>query len=124
MAANYDCSKCPGFCCTYDEIDLLAPDVTRLCSHLDISEEKLISKYTKFGMFSGRSQYPLKLKHKVDRVYKKICVFFDQDLRVCTVYDARPKACRAYPHGDRCGYYDFLSFERNLHSDEDHIPST
>lgn len=120
---QFDCTTCPGFCCTYDQIDLTPQDVDRLCSHLGISEEKLITKYTKLGMFQGRSRYPLMLKHKSDRHFSKICTFFDGEQRHCTVYDARPEACRAYPHGEKCGYFEFLSFERALHDDKDHVPS-
>jgi len=122
-ADQFDCAKCPGFCCTYDEIDLTDEDVAGLCAHLDISEEKFISKYTKYGKFRGRSRFPLMLKHKSDRHFSKICIFFDSERRRCTVYKARPEACCAYPHGERCGYFEFLSFERRLHGDEDHIPS-
>ena len=36
---------------------------------------------------------------------------------------AASKICREYP-GGRCGYYDFLSAERNSLDDPDHIAST
>jgi uncharacterized protein len=39
------------------------------------------------------------------------------------VYEARPTVCREYPNGKRCGYYDFLKFERKHQDDPDFIPS-
>ena len=45
-----------------------------------------------------------------------------EETRRCTVYEARPEVCRAYPGGSHCGYYNFLSFERRVQEDPDHIP--
>jgi Fe-S-cluster containining protein len=63
------------------------------------------------------------LRHRQDSVYKSICRFFDQDERRCTVYAARPGVCRKYPDEGRCGYYDFLKFEREQQGDDEFIPS-
>ena len=49
--------------------------------------------------------------------------FFDTDERRCTIYEARPSTCRTYP-GGRCGYYDFLTFERNTQDDPEHVAGT
>ncbi len=54
----------------------------------------------------------------------RICRFFDTEARRCTIYTARPTICREYPGGNRCGYYDFLSSERNSQNDPDHIATT
>jgi Fe-S-cluster containining protein len=63
------------------------------------------------------------LRHKKDDVYATTCMFFDQDERRCTVYAARPRVCRSYPNGNRCGYYEFIQFEREHQDDKDFIPS-
>ena len=55
------------------------------------------------------------LRHHKDHIYKSMCTFFDRDERRCTVYTARPLICRTYPSGERCGYYEFLQFERDQH---------
>ena len=34
---QYDCSKCPGYCCTYDHIEVSQHDIKRLAKHLDIT---------------------------------------------------------------------------------------
>ena len=50
-------------------------------------------------------------------------VVFDQDERRCTIYAARPGVCRKYPEEGRCGYFDFLKFEREQQGDDEFIPS-
>jgi hypothetical protein len=40
------------------------------------------------------------------------------------VYKARPAICREFPGPGRCGYYDFLSFERKAQEDPDFISTT
>jgi hypothetical protein len=40
------------------------------------------------------------------------------------VYEARPAVCRDFPGTVRCGYYDFLSFERRNQEDEEYISTT
>jgi Fe-S-cluster containining protein len=51
-------------------------------------------------------------------------MFFDQDKRRCTVYESRPGVCRDYPDSKRCGYYEFLKFERAHQDDPDFIALT
>jgi Fe-S-cluster containining protein len=63
------------------------------------------------------------MRRKPDEHFGKICRFFDTKERRCTVYKARPAVCRSYP-GKRCGYYDFLTFERRAQNDPDYIAST
>jgi hypothetical protein len=63
------------------------------------------------------------LRHKKDHIFKSVCVFLDTQERRCTIYDARPAVCRQYPESLRCGYYDFLSFERRRQCDDEFIPS-
>jgi Fe-S-cluster containining protein len=53
-----------------------------------------------------------------------ICRFFDTEKRACTVYEARPAVCRSFPGPGRCGYYDFLSFERRTQRDPEFVSST
>jgi hypothetical protein len=40
------------------------------------------------------------------------------------VYDARPGVCRKYPDSSRCGYYDFLRFERAQQGDQEMVALT
>ena len=63
------------------------------------------------------------MRRKADVHFGRVCQFFDTDERRCTIYTARPSTCRTYP-GGRCGYYDFLTFERNTQDDPEHIAGT
>ncbi len=113
----YDCSKCPGYCCSYDYIIVTKRDVARLGKRFDLTPEKAEKKFTKMVKGYGRV-----LKHRKDTVYKSTCRFFHPTKRQCTVYEHRPNVCREYPDGRRCGYFDFLSWERKHQQDESFIP--
>ena len=116
LRVKFDCGKCPGYCCSY-EIPVNAADVKRLARHFGVTEAVAEQRYTK--TFEGE---PV-LRHHKDHIYKSMCTFFDRDERRCTVYTARPAICRTYPSGNRCGYYEFLKFERDQHGDENFIPA-
>lgn len=115
---KYDCNKCPGYCCSYDRIEVKDSDVKRLARHFDMTiaaaEKKFFRWYTKDERI---------LRHQKDEIYGSICRFFDTDERRCTVYKARPAVCRDYPNGKKCGYYEFIKFERKHQDDEEFIPS-
>ena len=48
----------------------------------------------------------------------------DQKTRRCGAYEARPGVCRGYPDSPRCGYYEFLKFERAHQGDDKFIALT
>jgi Fe-S-cluster containining protein len=121
MKARYDCSKCPGYCCSYDRIEVSEFDIARLANHFGLPVATARERFTwryRSGDKDGRM-----LRHKKDHVFKSTCRFFDQDERRCTIYAARPNVCRRYPSGATCGYYDFLKFEREQQGDDEFIPS-
>jgi Fe-S-cluster containining protein len=124
---DYDCSKCPGYCCSYPRIIVTDDDIARLAKHFGISVDKAKSRFTRSYRFkSGKPEHDIKeriLRHTKDHIYASTCQFFDQDLRRCTVYAARPDVCREFPDGKKCGYYTFLKFERKHQDDPDFIPS-
>jgi Fe-S-cluster containining protein len=115
---RYDCSKCPGYCCSYPRIEVKDRDVKRLARHFGLDFAEAEKRFTRLYEPGERV-----LKHRKDEIYGSICRFFDTDARRCTVYEARPRVCRDYPNGTRCGYYDFLKFERRHQDDPDFIPS-
>lgn len=115
---KYDCARCPGYCCSYDRIEVTPRDVARLARHFGLTVEQAERRFTRLWEPGERI-----LRHRPDSVYKSICRFFDQHERRCTVYPARPAVCRQYPNGARCGYYDFLVFERGHQGDDTFIPS-
>ena len=42
---KYDCSKCPGYCCSYPRISVTKKDVRRLAKHFGITEADAWKKY-------------------------------------------------------------------------------
>ena len=114
----YNCVKCPGYCCSYPLIPLTKRDVERLAKHFDLDFEDARVKFTKED--SG-DKYAM--RRKADKIFGRICRFFDTEKRRCTIYEARPSTCRSYP-GGRCGYYDFLSSERTIQEDPKFIATT
>jgi uncharacterized protein len=115
---KYDCGQCAGYCCSYPRIEVKDSDVERLAKHFDLTPKEAQRKFTRLWEPGERI-----LKHQKDTVYATICRFFDKNERRCTIYKARPDVCRQYPDGNRCGYYDFLKFERKHQGDDTFIPS-
>ena len=118
---KYSCLKCPGYCCSYSEIEVGRRDIARLAKHFGIEYAQAEARYTKADEKRGIRM----MRHRKDHIYESMCMLFDQDKRRCTVYEARPAVCRAYPEDTgRCGYYDFLSFEREQQGDPDYVALT
>ena len=115
----YNCAKCPGYCCSYPIIPLTKADVERLARHFGLTFEEARAKFTK-----QEEGEKYAMRRKADEHFGRVCRFFDTEKRNCTVYPARPSACRSYPTTKRCGYYDFLSFERRLQQDPEFIATT
>lgn len=113
---KFHCDKCPGWCCSYELIPVTGRDLGRIARHFGLSEEVAARRYTK--TLDGE----LALRHRKDHIYKSMCIFFDQKNRRCGAYEARPTICRTYPSGHRCGYYEFLMFERDQQGDDTFIP--
>jgi len=118
---RYDCSKCPGYCCSYPRIEVKDKDLKRLAKHFELSVEEAERKFTR--RYKDDENDERILRHHKDEVYGTVCRFFDRTERRCTVYAARPDVCRQYPNGATCGYYGFIMFERRHQDDPDFIPS-
>ncbi|MGB8602408.1 MAG: YkgJ family cysteine cluster protein [Rhizomicrobium sp.] len=118
---HFDCSRCPGYCCSYHIIPVNKTDLKRLAKHFGLSVEEAQKKFVNKGDKKDGGEF--KIKRKTDVHFGKICRFFDTDERRCTIYEARMKICRAYPTG-RCGYYEFLKIERDTQEDQDMVAST
>ena len=125
MTARYDCSKCPGYCCSYPRIELRGDDLKRLAKHFGISKKEARKRFIKSAK-KTRTEKDVAgvLRHREDDIFGTICTFFDREVRRCGVYDARPQICRDYPGQKRCGYYEFLRFERKAQEDPDYIALT
>lgn len=120
VKVKYDCLKCPAYCCTYPEIPVKKRDIKRLAEHFGVDVEVATELYTKpTDDKKGRQ-----LRHRKDTVFKTACTFLDREKRQCTIYEARPEICRDFPGSKRCGYYEFLKFEREHQEDETFIALT
>lgn len=116
----YNCDNCPAYCCTYAVIPVTKADIKRLAKHFGVTPETAESKFTK----RGDSDRERVLRHRRDEHFGTACRFLDQETRNCTVYDARPGICRRFPASTRCGYYDFLCFERHHQEDPEVVATT
>jgi len=115
----YDCMKCPGYCCSYPVIEVKDRDAERIAKHFNISLKEAENRH-----FKKAHGYKRIMRRKKDEHFGKICKFFDTEARRCTIYEARPGTCRIFPGESRCGYWDFLKFEREGQEDENYISTT
>lgn len=120
VRAKYNCDKCPGYCCSYPEIEVTPRDIERLAKHFGLDYKATEARFTKYD----EKEKATLLRHRKDKIFATMCTFFDQDKRRCSVYEARPAVCRAYPDSPRCGYYEFLKFERAHQDDGEFIALT
>lgn len=120
VRVQYSCKKCPAYCCTYSEIEVTRRDIERLARHFDLSYARAELRFTKLDAKKGIRV----LRHKKDKVFDSACMMLDQKTRRCTVYGARPGVCRKFPDSSRCGYYDFLKFERAQQGDPEWVALT
>ena len=118
-AKSYDCLKCPGYCCSYPIIVVTRRDLTRIAERFGLSEAEAVTRFC-----TSRHGHKRIMRRKKDELFGRICRFFNTKSRRCTIYEARPTACRAFPGGGRCGYYDFLTFERAAQKDPDYVSTT
>jgi uncharacterized protein len=111
--SNYDCARCPAYCCTYARIAVEPRDLVRLGKHLGLLPETVRRRFTEKGEDPGE----VILRHQKDKIFGTACCFLDLETRRCTVYAHRPAVCKTYPETARCGYYDMLRFERQQQGD-------
>ena len=119
--ALFNCERCPAYCCSYPVIRVKKKDLRRLAKHLGLSLERTIKRFTELE--PGKKKKRM-LRHREDEHYGTACTFLDPKTRGCTVYEGRPEICRDFPGTKRCGYYDFLKFERYLLKDKEHVSTT
>lgn len=116
-ALKYDCDKCVAYCCSiYERVQVGPRDIRRLAAHFGVTPEVATARYTKLF---GKERI---LRRRADRLFGQACMFLNQDTRKCTIYDARPGTCRAFPTTSRCAYFDLIQFEREQQNDPDVIP--
>ena len=93
--AETDCLTCANCCKTTSPI-FYQTDIERASKFLRMKPGDFIEKY-------------LRVDEDKDFVLKSSpCAFLGAD-NYCSIYEARPKACREYPHTDRPRFYQILN---------------
>lgn len=108
------CGNCDGRCCSifnyphtpeflkfrheslngYPDDKMLSEMLVRL------TPKEAIERAEKFGVVPPRGMTREQWAEKTGPVYT--CKHWDEETRLCTVYDKRPQMCRDYPYGKRC----------------------
>ena len=115
--ANYDCTKCPAYCCSiYERVQVTKRDINRLARHFAVTYEIALQRFTR--LFNNERV----LRRKADPIFGQACTFLNPKTRQCRIYQARPLVCREFPDAARCAYYDLLEFERKQQGDPDVLP--
>ena len=66
---QYDCLKCPGYCCSYPLIEVTKRDMERVAKHFEVSFTVAKKKFFVYD----RSEKCWTLRKKKDEHFKKIC---------------------------------------------------
>lgn len=87
VSERIDCLSCAN-CCRSLGPAIYDKDIERMAKALRMKPSEVVSSY-------------LRIDEDGDYVFKSMpCPFLMPD-NYCSIYDARPKACREYPHTDR-----------------------
>lgn len=87
------CASCGGACCIGESgyIWIKYPEIVKMAEFLELTIEEFATMYLK------------KVKHRYSLIEKKLdednyaCIFFDNEIKQCTVYLVRPLQCRTFP---------------------------
>jgi len=92
--SHIDCLACANCCKSISPI-ITDKDIQRIAKHLRMRPAQFSEMY-------------LLLDDENDYVFKQQpCPFLGSD-NYCSIYEARPKACREYPHTDREKFHQLL----------------
>ncbi len=87
------CETCGGACCTGASGYIWAkyPEIEKMADFLHLTVEEFATMYLR------------KVKHRYSLVEKKLddenfaCIFFNNELKQCSIYSVRPRQCRTFP---------------------------
>ncbi len=88
-----ECEACGGQCCTGESgyIWTKYEEIKNMAEFVNLSVEDFATIYLK------------KVKHRYSLIEKKLsednyaCIFFDENIKRCTIYSVRPMQCRTFP---------------------------
>ena len=87
IAAHTDCTACAN-CCRHTIVDVTVADIQAIAAYLGTTVDQVTQMYTNPDSDSSST--------RVLRNTDNACVFLDGNL--CMIYEARPAACRNFPH--------------------------
>lgn len=105
-------AKCPGGCCAVFWLPREVPEGVAdrefiLDMRIELTPEQASERWAKFV---GSAQ-PVAMKRSATEVTAPgverpayTCRHWDEQTRLCTVYDQRPMICRDYPYGQPCSH--------------------
>jgi len=95
---DLDCLECANCCRTTGPL-LTNKDISRIAKHLKLSESSFVQSY-------------LRIDEEGDFVFKSMpCPFLGDD-NYCSIYEVRPRACKAFPHTDAPGQASIFHLTR------------
>jgi uncharacterized protein len=87
IEAHIDCTACAN-CCRHTIVDIATDDIGVIAQYLGMTSDQVTRMYTDPDTRDPSSRV---LRNRNDA-----CVFLDGNL--CMIYEARPAACRDFPH--------------------------
>jgi Fe-S-cluster containining protein len=82
-----DCTQCAN-CCRRMIVDVTRDEIETIAEHLGMTFDEVLLKHI--------DPEPGDSGHKIMRTEHNACTFLDGNL--CMIYEARPAACREFPH--------------------------
>lgn len=87
------CEACGGGCCTGESGYIWAKyaEIEKMAMFVNLSVEDFATMYLR------------KVKHRYSLIEKEIapnnfaCIFFDEEIKRCSIYAVRPSQCRTFP---------------------------
>jgi len=89
------CEECQGKCCTGESgyIYVSKTEANAICEHLGLSLKEFVEQY----LFKKGYKYSIK-ERVVNGSHE--CIFYDNNINGCGIYEARPTQCRTFPFWD------------------------
>ena len=93
---RFGCTECGACCRREGYVWVSAPEVERLARHLGLPVSEFRARYTMEVEIEGLKEPGVSLIRGAEA-----CIFLDVATNRCTVYEARPAQCAAYPFWPR-----------------------
>lgn len=87
---EFECAMCGGCCASQDLVQLTTYELYRLSRYLNMEPATFFEKYC---VLTATSKNPM--AHLYIKTVNNACPFLDD--KICSVHQARPYACQAYP---------------------------